>query len=107
MITDRESFEIVSKPKMDETARRLLEAEVEERPSATLSERREYLGRVSGLWVSESTLSSNAACEHHRSGPRAMLGGGGFHDQGGLRGLPAGGPGAFAGTWASCGDGQP
>jgi transposase len=46
-----------SKPKMDETARRLLEADVEERPSATLSERREYLGRVSGLWVSVSTLS--------------------------------------------------
>jgi putative transposase len=46
-----------SKPKMDETARRLLEADVEERPSATLSERREYLGRVSGLWLSESTLS--------------------------------------------------
>jgi transposase len=46
-----------SKPKMDETARRLLEVDVEERPSATLSERREYLGRVSGLWVSESTLS--------------------------------------------------
>jgi hypothetical protein len=36
-----------------------------------------------------------------------MLGGGGFHDQGGLRGLPAGGPGAFAGAWAGCGDGQP
>src|SRR5215211_4657232 len=46
-----------SKPKMDESARRLLEADVEERPSATLSERREYLGRVSGLWLSESTLS--------------------------------------------------
>jgi transposase len=46
-----------SKPKMDESARRLLEADVEARPSATLSERREYLGRVSGLWVSESTLS--------------------------------------------------
>ncbi len=46
-----------SKPKMDETARRLLEVDVEERPAATLSERREYLGRVSGLWVSESTLS--------------------------------------------------
>ncbi len=46
-----------SKPKMDETARRLLEVDVEERPSATLSERREYLGRVSGLWLSESTLS--------------------------------------------------
>ena len=46
-----------SKPKIDEAARRLLEAGVEERPSATLAERREYLGRISGLWVSESTLS--------------------------------------------------
>jgi putative transposase len=46
-----------SRPKMDERARRLLEADMEERPTATLSERCEYLGRVSGLWVSESTLS--------------------------------------------------
>jgi transposase len=46
-----------SKPKIDEAARRLLEADVEEHPSATLAERHEYLGKVSGLWVSESTLS--------------------------------------------------
>ncbi len=46
-----------SKPKMDERARRLLEADLEERPTATLSERREYLGRVAGLSVSESTVS--------------------------------------------------
>jgi transposase len=46
-----------SKPKVDERAKRLLEADLQERPAATLSERREYLGRVSGLWVSESTLS--------------------------------------------------
>ena len=46
-----------SKPKMDERARKLLEADVEERPAPTLCERREYLGRASGLWVSESTLS--------------------------------------------------
>ena len=46
-----------SKPKMDEKARRLLEADMEERPSATLSERREYLGRMASLWASESTLS--------------------------------------------------
>jgi transposase len=46
-----------SKPKVDERAKRLLEADLEERPAATLSERREYLGRVSGLWLSESTLS--------------------------------------------------
>jgi transposase len=46
-----------SKPKIDERARRLLEADLEERPSATLSERREYLGGVAGLSVSESTVS--------------------------------------------------
>jgi transposase len=46
-----------SKPKMDEHARRLLEADPEERPAATLSERREFLRRVAGLSLSESTLS--------------------------------------------------
>jgi transposase len=46
-----------SEPKMDEAARRLLEADLEGRPAATLSERREYLGWVRGLWVSESTVS--------------------------------------------------
>jgi transposase len=35
-----------SKPKMDERARRLLEADLEERPVSTLSERREFLRRV-------------------------------------------------------------
>ncbi len=42
---------------MDQSARRLLEADMQERPSATLSERREYLGRMCALWVSESTVS--------------------------------------------------
>ena len=46
-----------SKPKIDQSARRLLEADMQERPSATLSERREYLGRVVGVSVSESTVS--------------------------------------------------
>jgi len=46
-----------SKPKMGETARKLLEADLEERPAATLTERREYLGRVAGVQVSESTVS--------------------------------------------------
>jgi transposase len=46
-----------SKPKMDESARRLLEADMEERPAATLSERREFLGRVAALSVSDSTVS--------------------------------------------------
>src|SRR3712207_9250839 len=46
-----------SKPKMDQRARRLLEADLEERPATTLSERREYLRGVAGLSVSESTVS--------------------------------------------------
>ena len=46
-----------SKPKMDERARRLLEANLQERPAATLSERREYLARVAGMSLSESTVS--------------------------------------------------
>ena len=46
-----------SKPKMDEPARRLLEADVQERPSATLSERREYLRKAAGVRVSDSTVS--------------------------------------------------
>ena len=46
-----------SKPKMDERARRLLEAHLEARPVATLSERREYLGRVASVRVSDSTVS--------------------------------------------------
>ena len=46
-----------SKPKMDERAKRLLEADLQERPAATLSERSEFLGRVAGVRVSESTVS--------------------------------------------------
>ncbi len=46
-----------SQPKLDEGARRLLEADLEERPAATLPERREFLGRVCGVSVSDSTIS--------------------------------------------------
>ena len=46
-----------SKPKLDEGARRLLEVDLEERPAATLLERREFLRRVSGVEVSDSTIS--------------------------------------------------
>ena len=45
------------RPKVDERARRLLEADLRERPAATLSERREYLRSAAGLRVSESTVS--------------------------------------------------
>ncbi len=43
--------------KVDGTAERLLERDLEERPSATLPERRELLVRVAGVEVSDSTVS--------------------------------------------------
>jgi len=46
-----------SNPKLDEGARRLLESDLEERPAATLPQRREYLRTVCGVEVSDSTLS--------------------------------------------------
>ncbi len=46
-----------SKPKTGEEARRLLEADLQERPAATLSERRRFLQGACGLRVSDSTLS--------------------------------------------------
>jgi transposase len=46
-----------SRPKMDESARRLLESDMEKRPGATLPQRCEYLQKVAGLKVSESTVS--------------------------------------------------
>jgi transposase len=45
------------KPKLDEKAKKLLEADVEERPFAKLSQRQQYLQSVAGISVSESTLS--------------------------------------------------
>ncbi len=45
------------KPRLDEAARRLLEEDVEQRPAATLRQRREFVRRVAGVWVSESTVS--------------------------------------------------
>jgi transposase len=37
------------RPSLDEKARRLLEADVQERPFAMLADRREYLEKVAGL----------------------------------------------------------
>jgi transposase len=45
------------RPSLDGKAIRLLEADAEERPFATLADRREYLRSVAGVSVSESTLS--------------------------------------------------
>ena len=46
-----------SKPKLDEGARKLLEADLEERPTATLPQRRDFLRRACGVEVSDSTVS--------------------------------------------------
>lgn len=46
-----------SKPLSGENARKLLEADLRERPAATLADRREFLERVCGVRVSESTVS--------------------------------------------------
>ncbi len=46
-----------SKPKMNQSATKLLEADVESHPTATLSERREFLEKVAGVRVSDSTVS--------------------------------------------------
>ena len=43
-------------PKIDERAEKLLEADLEERPFATLRERCEYVEAVSGVSVSRSTM---------------------------------------------------
>jgi transposase len=63
MATYREGRSLVpkkrpgSKPKLDESARKLLEANLKEHPEATLPQRREFLGRVRGVEVSDSTVS--------------------------------------------------
>ena len=46
-----------SPSKISEEARLLLKADLEARPAATLLERGEYLGRVTGVRLSESTVS--------------------------------------------------
>jgi transposase len=45
------------KPKLDEKVRRLLEDDVEKRPTVTLEEGHRFVERVAGVSVSESTLS--------------------------------------------------
>ena len=45
-----------SLPKLDEKARRLLSADLEERPYLTLQERCDYIEAITGLSVSRSTM---------------------------------------------------
>ena len=42
--------------KLDENAKRLLEEDVEERPAATVSDRRRFLKRITGSGLSDSTV---------------------------------------------------
>jgi transposase len=44
-------------PKIGEQGKRLLQADLKERPAATLPQRREFLQRVAGVKVSDSTVS--------------------------------------------------
>jgi transposase len=44
-------------PKIDERGKRLLQMDLQERPAATLTQRREFLERVAGVKVSDSTVS--------------------------------------------------
>lgn len=46
-----------SPPKIGANAKRLLEADLQERPTATLEERREFLGRAARVSVSKATVS--------------------------------------------------
>ena len=46
-----------SKPKLDERARKLLEADTEERPAITLKDRCRFLEEMVGVSVSQPTLS--------------------------------------------------
>jgi transposase len=59
------------RPKMDERVRKLLQADLEERPFATLKERCEYVRAVSGVSVSRSTMCRTIA----RIGPTRKKGG--------------------------------
>jgi transposase len=59
------------RPKMDERVSKLLEADLEERPFATLKERCDYVSAVSGVSVSRSTMCRTIA----RIGPTRKKGG--------------------------------
>jgi transposase len=58
-------------PKLDEKAVKLLKEDLKERPFATLQERCDYVGLMTGLWVSRSTVCRAIA----RIGPTRKKGG--------------------------------
>ena len=60
-----------SAPKLDDSAMRLLEEDLRERPFVSLQERCEYIGAITGLSVSRSTMCRAIA----RIGPTRKKGG--------------------------------
>jgi transposase len=60
-----------SAPKLDERATKLLEEDLQERPLASLQERCEYIGAITGISVSRSTMCRAIA----RVGPTRKKGG--------------------------------
>ena len=60
-----------SAPKLDEKARKLLEEDLRERPSLGLRKRCEYIGAMTGISVSRSTMCRAIA----RTGPTRKKGG--------------------------------
>lgn len=61
-----------SAPKLDEKATKLLKEDLQERPFATLRERCDYIGLMTGLRVSRSTMCRAIS----RIGPTRKKGGG-------------------------------
>ncbi len=61
------------RPKIDERGRRLLEDDFEKRPAASLSERCEFVERVIGIKVSEST---SPGCSSAWAGAEKKIAGG-------------------------------
>jgi transposase len=66
-----------SRPKVGEDARRLLEVDLETSPAATVPERCEYLQKVAGVKVSDSTVSRmlnhRGGAEKRRVGARSTM----------------------------------
>ena len=75
-----------STPKLDEKARKLLEDDLRERPYLTLQERCEYIGLMTGLSVSRSTVCRAIA----RIGPTRKKGDESPQSVTSLRGRPGG-----------------
>ena len=75
-----------SAPKLDEKARKLLAADLEERPYLTLQERCDYIEAMTGLAVSRSTMCRAIA----RIGPTRKKGGESPQSATSSRGQPGG-----------------